>query len=479
MSTLPPEILAALESAAALQDAGDYPAAERAYWQVLGQNSHVADAWNLLGLMAHELGRPDVARVYIHRAIELDAATGYFHNAMGRTLLALNLREEAVGALKLAAKLDPADPDAWNNLGAALHDTDRAELAVESLNHALSLRPDNAATYSNLCSAHRTLGNLDASIEAGLRSVALKPDWADGHWNLSLALLTAGRWREGWEHFEHRWQCSKFTSIKRKTDCHQWTGEEDVRGKYVVVWGEQGAGDTIQFARYIRRLRERGAHVSLSVSDPLNRLLLPLVDGAEATNEEYFYDYHIPVISLPLALGDVEPIWDGPYVGPPNCIDDASWLRTQPDAGVRVGLCWQGNPNYSNDRNRSIPVEALEQLRSEGVAFYNLQHGVAAPLWTIDLMGECKDFADTAALIANLDLVITVDTSVAHLAGAMGKPVWIVMPERGADWRWGLTGETTAWYPSARIFRGGRDAMGRVADELRALAYRGEPVLSL
>jgi Flp pilus assembly protein TadD len=132
--TLSPEILSALEAAAAQQDAGDYAAAERAYWQVLGQNSHVADAWNLLGLMAHELGRSDVARVYIHRAIELDPANGYFHNAMGRTLLALGLREKAVGALKLAAKLDPTDPDAWNNLGAALHDADRPELAVESLN---------------------------------------------------------------------------------------------------------------------------------------------------------------------------------------------------------------------------------------------------------------------------------------------------------------------------------------------------------
>jgi hypothetical protein len=211
-------------------------------------------------------------------------------------------------------------------------------------------------------------------------------------------------------------------------DCPQWRGEP-VAGKRVLVWGEQGAGDTIQFARYIRRLRERGAVVWLSCYQQLRRLLVPLVEG-DGENATEGFDYHAPVMSLPLALGDIEPIWDGPYI----TADDDNDVHQEfaRDARLRVGLCWKGNPFYNNDRNRSIPVESFEALRMDGVVFYSLQHGEQSLPWMVNLINDCRDYADTAALIANLDLVITVDTSVAHLAGAMGKPVWIVMPERGA-----------------------------------------------
>lgn len=456
----------ALSLAAEHHDAGREREAEALYWRVLGADPKQADAWNLLGLLAHANGRCDIAHVFIRRAIDLCPTCGYFHNALGRSLIGLKRHTEAVGALEWSIQLDPADADAWNNLGAAYVELDRPEDAVRVYNKSLELREGHAPAYANLCSAYRTLGKLDEAIAAGEKAIELRPTWADAHWNLALALLTAGRFEAGWREFEWRWGCSTFNSPIRQFKCPVWQGESLFQ-KTICVWGEQGAGDAIQMARYLKVLESRGAIVMTCFDTALDRLMPP---NRQTDEHDGALDYHVPVMSLPLTLGMYEPYWDGAYIhAEPTDL---------PGDEIRVGLCWAGNPNHHNDRNRSLSADAFEPLRVDGVAFYSLQKGHDAPLWMVDLTPKCADFADTAALIANLDLVITVDTSIAHLAGAMGKPVWIILPREGADWRWGVRDEQSAWYPSARLFRGGRAAVGDVAKELRAMVASRKLVLS-
>lgn len=455
----------ALALAVKHHDAGEFGEADQYYARVLMADQSVADAWNLWGLLAHQNGRHDVACVFIQRAIALQPTVAYFHGSLGKVKLAMKRPQEAIGALEWASTLDPKDADTWNNLGVAYRDVDRLEDGIEAHQHALRVQADHAGALSNLSTAYHAARDTSRAIEYGRRAVAAKPDWADAKWNLALALLLDGQYEEGWKLKECRWETTAHNSPNYTFPMPRWNGES-LAGKSLLIWGEQGMGDMIQMVRYIPRLRAQGATVHIVVDKLLKRLFEPLADSVTGMGEAVELpkcDYHLPMMSLPVATGIFEPFWDGAYIQSPDNV-----LMTIPcSENLKVGVCWAGNPNHHNDRHRSLTLDDMP-LDVEGIAFYSLQKSDSPDAKRIiDLMPQCDDLADTAQIIANLDLVITVDTSVAHLAGAMGKPTWIILPNN-ADWRWLATGDTSAYYPSMRLFRGGRDAMGEVVEALKA-----------
>jgi hypothetical protein len=296
--------------------------------------------------------------------------------------------------------------------------------------------------------------------------------------------LVTGDYAAGWRGFELRWKRPEMLAYASGGSAPLWLGEAPVAGRTLLLRSEQGLGDTIQMLRYVPRLAAEGASVLLAVQPPLETLAaaVPGVSALVRLGDPIPpHDLQAPLMSLPLAMGtlaDTVP-WDGPYLTVPPGQAEAWTARLGPRRGLRVGLAWSGNPKHLNDRNRSLALVALEPLLREDAEFVSLQKDYApadrarlAELGVANHAAALHDLADTAGLIAQMDLVIAVDTSVAHLAGAMGKPVWLLLPFAG-DFRWGVEGERTPWYPSARLFRqaapgGWAGVIGRVAQALAA-----------
>ena len=309
------------------------------------------------------------------------------------------------------------------------------------------------------------MGQLDDAIAAYRRAISLQVDHPDARQNLSLALLQAGDYANGFLEYEWRWKVSGAGALVRKFKQPRWVGE-DPAGKTVFVYEEQGFGDVIQFARYVRFLANRGARVILGCRPELGRLMAGCAGVAEvlvAGQRTPPFDLHCPLLSLPLFCG-TNTLADVPAEVPNQRVSDAiarPWKERVPRGGRRkVGLSWAGNPTNRNDKLRSIALKNfLPWAQVAGIEFHSLQVGPAAAeagqgptLPITDHSPHLRDFAETAALIEQLDLVISVDTAVAHLAGALGKPVWILVPKE-PDWRWLLGRTDCPWYPTARLFR--------------------------
>jgi hypothetical protein len=353
--------------------------------------------------------------------------------------------------------------DAHNNLGATLVKLDRATEAEALHRRAISLKPDFADAHYNLGVALHDQGRFDEALASYDEAARLNPELVDARWNRAFLLLTMGRYAEGWR--EHEWRWRRKQQPPRSFPQPLWRGEP-ASGRTILLHNEQGTGDTLQFMRYAPLVAAGGARVLLQVQRPLQRLVRGSVDRAiEVLGEGDVlppFDLHSPLLSLPLACAtslDAIPA-TVPYVAVDPAIA-ARWReRIGPDGGPRVGLVWAGNPQHKNDRNRSIALERLLPLIGAVEArWFSLQVGERAgdlarlaPDRVTSLADQLTDFAETAGAIDNLDLVITVDTAVAHLAGALGKPVWILLPAV-PDWRWLLERGDSPWYPTARLFR--------------------------
>ncbi|RKP55693.1 tetratricopeptide repeat protein [Pararobbsia silviterrae] len=463
--------------------------------------SNLAFALNALGRHAEALAHAD-------KALALAADFADAHNNRGNALAGLNRPADALASFERAIALQPGLAQAWNNRACALRDLGHPAQAVESCDRALAIEPRYPDAWSNRANA---LSDLNRSLDAkasyekalesnsgfvdgwsnlGLtlvdlgdhagalrcyeRALALAPDHASAHWNQALCLLETGQFDRGWRAYEWRWQRASLRGARRTFAAPLWLGETPVAGKTVLLHAEQGLGDTLQFCRYAARVAALGAKVVLEVPASLMRLLADL-DGVDTLVEQGRplpdFDCHCPLLSLPLALGttlDTIPA-DVPYLfADPR---RAAVWRERADAiargRLRVGLVWAGGhrPHVpelrKNDARRSMSLDRLAALFDvEGVQFFSLQIGAAATQRDAlrdvdrlaDLTGSIADFADTADLIDALDLVISVDTSTAHLAGAMGKPVWI-LNRFDTCWRWLLERDDSPWYPSARLFR--------------------------
>jgi tetratricopeptide (TPR) repeat protein len=475
------------------------------YQRAVDLDPNFAIAYNNLGNVFRSLGRLDSALLCYERALALSPNIAEFHNNLGNTLKdqgkmveARSCYERAVGLnhnlahahynlanldtqenslsaavqhYEEAIRLQPDVAEFHLNLGNAFQKQDKVAEAIVQYQRALQLKPDLAQGYTNVGGMLARLGRLEEARQWHSRAIALAPDFADAHWNEALCLLTLEQFDRGWH--QHEWRKRvRACSIPRSYSQPLWSGREPIAGKILFIHWEQGLGDTLQFCRYAKLARDLGARVILSVQNSLRRLLQTLGPDIEvigADEDPDYFDFHCAVMSLPLAFGtglDNIPR-QVPYLAADARSVSAWRHRMKPLTRPRVGLCWAGDPSrrhpdmVSIDARRSIALSQLGPLTSvAGVSFISLQKGVAAgqladrePGVTIhDWSDEMVDFADTAAVIDALDLVITVDTSFAHAAGALGKPVWI-LNRFDSCWRWLRDRTDSPWYPSALLWR--------------------------
>jgi tetratricopeptide (TPR) repeat protein len=423
-----------------------------------------AEAHNNRGIALQELSRLDEALASFDRAITLQPENAFACNNRGTALFELKRFEEALASHEKAIALKQDYAEAHYNRGIVLHELNRLDEALASCNNAIALKPGYAAAHNNRGTVLHDLQRLDEALVAFDKAITLTGGFAEAYLNQSYCLLQMGRFEEGWR--LHEWRKTTEKPVgNRSFPQPLWLGREDIADKTVFVHWEQGFGDTIQFCRYGSLLKERGATVAMSVQEPLYRLISQSAPGiAILKNEEApaAFDYHCPLMSLPFAFGTTlknVPVQQ-PYIFADDALRKAWEARLPPRVKPRIGAVWSGSAKQKNDRNRSVGLSAFAALLSVDAHWISLQKelrdGDAALLQEFPQISHCGaelgDFSDTAAAIAALDLVVTVDTSVAHLAGAMGKPVWILLADN-ADWRWLRDREDCPWYSSARLFR--------------------------
>ncbi len=410
------------------------------------------------------LKRPAEALEALERALALAPGHLNARSNRGNALAELGRHAEAVRDYDAVLARLPDSAETHLNRGIALDHADRPQDALAALDRALALRPDFAKAHNERGLALEALGRHADARAAFARAVALDKDYADAHLNHAHALLRAGDFARGLASYEWRWRRSELGGRNRGFAKPLWLGEFPPARKTILLHGEQGLGDTIQFARYAPLVARRGARVVLEVQPELAGILSGL-DGVSVLvgrgDPLPDFDLHCPLPSLPRALGtDLATIpTDIPYLRADEGLL-AKWKARLPDgARPRVALAWAGRSSHRHDRHRSIDPARLAPLLAAEAQFLSVQKDARpqdAPVLEgsriISLGSELESFADTAAVLALADLVITVDTSVAHLAGAMGRPVWILLPFV-SDWRWLLERQDSPWYPTARLFR--------------------------
>ncbi len=425
-----------------------------------------AEAHSNRGNALHALERFEEALASYDRALALRPDFADAHVNRGGTLHALKRLDDALADYDRALALMPNRAETHYNRGNTLHTLKRFDDALASYDHALALRPDYVEALANRGVTLHNLKRFDQALSCYERVRAIRPDFADAHYNEALCRLLLGDLVRGFDKHEWRWETEQHRSAKRNFLQPLWTGSDDVAGKTVLLHAEQGFGDTIQFCRYAPQVAARAARVVLEVQEPLRALMATLPGMAQIVSRGETlpeFDMHCPLLSLPCAFATrLETVPNAtPYLHA-SAEAVASWKRR---LGVRdrprIGLAWSGRPTHKNDHNRSIDLAVfLHILAGLNATFVSLQRDVRAADGValrergdiIHFGDELKDFSDTAALIANLDLVVAVDTSVAHLAGALAKPVWVLLPFN-PDWRWLLDRDDSPWYPTARLFR--------------------------
>lgn len=465
-----------------LQGSGHNIEAIDCYRHALTLNPASASTYYNLGVALKDVGRPEEAATALHQTLALQPASEEAHFQLGEALSALGQIVQAVGAYQRALAIKPNNAAAHFALGNALISLGRTADVVLCYQRGLALDPSAVWAHSNLGLALQTQNRLPEAIASFERAIACDPNYASAHWNLSMARLLVGDFERGWQDYDWRWETPD--NPPRGLPQPEWQGES-LLGETVFLYAEQGLGDTLQFVRYASLVAARGAKVVLEVQPELLRLLadLPGIDVLIARGEPLPpFDRQLPLLSLPRVCGtrlDTIPA-AVPYLAANPQLAAAWQQRLAALTGVRIGLVWAGSTIHPNDRNRSLDPSMLAPLATlPGISYVSLQKGRAtdglpAQMRVFEAASALNDFADTAAALANLDLLIAVDTSVAHLAGAMGKPVWLLLPF-SPDWRWLLERDDSPWYPSMRLFRqtepaAWRPVLQRVAAELAALA---------
>jgi tetratricopeptide (TPR) repeat protein len=435
--------------------------------QALTVNPQYREAANAGALLHFEAGRYDEAIARFDRSLEIaPGQAGAFH-LKGICQLRLLRFAEALTNCTKALELAPDNPEITNNVGLVLQRLARNAEALGYFDRAIALRPRFALAFNHRGTSLSELRRFDEALASFASATAIDPDYADAHWNRALLQLLLGDFAGGWAAREWGRKSKAVGFVDRQFTKPTWLGETLVAGQTILLHSDEGLGDTIQFARYATMVARRGARVILEVQD----FLQPLLSGIEGVSlclpksiaALPEFDLHCPLSSLPLAFGTrLETIPSAAaYLPSPSPERMQLWqARLGVHDKLRVGLVWSGNPAHGNDRNRSMTLRMLSSILNVDAHFISLQKDVrpddsAALLERseiVDWTGHLTDFAETAALMSCLDLVITVDTSIAHLAGALGRPTWILLPYT-PDYRWLLDRDDSPWYPSVRLFR--------------------------
>jgi tetratricopeptide (TPR) repeat protein len=514
------EINVLLNTAVAYHQEGRFPEANLLYAKVRSIDPNNHSALQLSGVLAAQTGNIEISLNLLSRALSLkpdypealsnrgnvlqklgrfDEALQDYNKAIslkpdyidalynrGISLKELGRFDEAMADYNEALSLKPDYPEALNNRGSVLQKLGRFDEALQDYNKAISLRPDHVEALNSRGFALQELGRFDEAMADYNKALSLKPDYPEAHLNKSLQLLRQGEFTSGWESYEWRWKSSSFTTPVREFSQPLWLGEEDLYGKTILLHWEQGFGDTIQFSRYAKEVSRLGCKTILEVQKPLFELMKTIegVDELIASGTDLPpFDFYCPLMSLPLAMGttlDTIPLGE-PYL---NSVDDklAKWSsRLGPKSNLRVGMVWSGNAKHKNDHNRSIALEQMLSAIPEGYELVSLQKEVRETDLTVlektkqvrHFGAELDDFSDTAALCDLMDVIISVDTSVAHLAGALGKPLKLLLPDN-SDFRWLLDRSDSPWYPSMRLFAQGIDklwepVLEKINDDLKCL----------
>jgi len=468
----------------ALSKLGRFEEALASHDRAIAINPDYADAYSNRGTVLLDLGQGTAALASHDRAIVLRPNNAEAHFHRGVALTVLGQWEAAVASYGQAIALKPDYADAIGNRGHALMHLRQFEAALASFERLIALKPDFADAHYSRGTVSFILERIDDALASFERAIALKPDFAVARSNAGLLHLLQGDFARGWDGAEWRW--SSKDVIRRDFSQPLWSGDADLAGKTILLHGEQGLGDVLQFCRYVPMVAQKGARIILEVQTVLKELMTsvdghPQVVGAGEPLPDF--ECHCPLLSLPRAFKTrLESVPAAvPYLSSAQSHREKWKARMPVSKSPRVGLVWAGNPKHGNDHNRSIGLPAMQPLLAHPRAqFFSLQRELREG--DADLLrrhptlmhvgGDLETFADTAAVVSMLDLVISVDTSVVHLAGALGRPVWILLPVV-PDWRWLLDREDSPWYPTARLFRRTRsdDDWSRVlADVARELA---------
>jgi tetratricopeptide (TPR) repeat protein len=497
------DLIALLHQGRAFHQAGRLAEAEGAYRSVLARDARQVDALALLGTLYLQLRRFDDAERALGRSLQIQPDQPTVLNNRGYALELLRRYDEALASYAKALVLKPDYAEAFFNRGNTLkkqgRDTDalaaydraiglwpgfaqalinrgnslrslgRLDEALASYDKAIALKPGVAAAHDNRGIALEEMERFPEALEAFDRAIAADPAYHDAYGNKSLVALRCGDFETGWPLYEWRWKNSNFTSARRNFAQPMWLGTEPLDGKTILLHAEQGLGDTIHFCRYASLVAARGAKVVLEAPRHLTRLLRSLagVTTIVASGDTVpAFDFHCPLMSLPLCFGTTVSAVpaDVPYL---NAEPDrvANWRALLPPTGLRIGINWQGNPASKVDRGRSVPLSLFAPLaRFPGVHLVSLQknHGLdqldRLPAgMSVQTLGADFDngpdaFLDTAAVMMSLDLVITIDSAIAHLGGALGRPVWLAL-KRVPHWVWMVERADNPWYPTVRLFR--------------------------
>ncbi|NJD25847.1 MAG: tetratricopeptide repeat protein [Betaproteobacteria bacterium] len=432
------------------------------YDRAIAITPEYADAYNNRGNALKDMKRLDDALASYDRAIAIKPDFAEAYDNRGAALLELGRPEDALASHGLAIAIKPDYADAYNNQGIVLQKLKRLDDALASYEQAIAIRPDDAGAFNNRGNALKELKRFDEALASYERAFAIKPDFAEAHWNQGLCRLLIGDFAKGWEQYEWRWQREKRKENPRHGNRPLWLGSPDLSGKTILLWSEQGLGDTLQFCRYARLVADLGATVYLEVQQSLKALLKDLDGVASVFGEGDAlpeFDCQCPLLSLPLAFRTTQATISGaPYIRVPA---PRPWMAASlRGARPRIGVAWSGNMGHSNDQNRSLPFLRFQSLLPPGLEVVCLQKDIRdadrvalamhPEIQAVD--SHLNDFTDTAALMHELDLVVAVDTSIAHLAGATGKEVWLLLPWI-PDWRWLLDRTDSPWYDSVTLFR--------------------------
>jgi tetratricopeptide (TPR) repeat protein len=499
-----PNLLASLQAAIEHHHAGRLDEAEQLYRVVLHADGRNADALNLLGVLQYQRGENPEALEGLSKAIQVSPQTAIFHNNLGLVLVALDRHDEAAQRFEQAGRLDARLRDAFHNLGVArqkLGQVDQAiaaylkalslaeepgtlsglgeayaikgarceeamrcfDRAQELLRRALKLRTDDSEALKSLGHLLLATGRAEEAVLAYDRTIQLRWDDPDAYFYRAQARLVLGDFAGGWDDYEYRWRWKEFPSRRPSFVQPAWTGDE-LKGRTLLVYHEQGNGDIIQFARYLHLLAERGAKMVFAGPVELKPLLGDLngVCQVLVPNQPLpSFDVYAALMSLPRLCGtrlDNIPA-SVPYLPLPPV--ERFPLPPATPGRLRVGLVWEGGTRTPKERLRSIPLkEFLPLLQTADCDFFSLQVGpraadlaaLPAGIPVADIGSRVRDFADTAAVMRQLDVIISVDTAALHLAGALARPAWGLLPY-APDWRWLLQREDTPWYPTLRLFR--------------------------